>query len=257
MEKHYRREIVHTEDGSTSLFLPDLQEHYHSIHGAVQESMHVFIHQGFEMIPEGLNRVSILEVGLGTGLNCLLTAIEAQKRLMHVSYTALEPFPLDGNECRQLNFPEVLGDALRNGALRGEALRGEALSDEALSGGALRNQGLRTLFMKIHEAGFEHETILMPEFSFLKTRQRVQDMPLPDASIDLIYYDAFGPQVEPEMWTSAIFRNMFDCLSDHGMLVTYCARGSVKRMLKECGFVLEHPPGPPGKREMTRARKGC
>ncbi len=226
MKKHYHRQIVQTEDGSMSLFLPEMQEHYHSVHGAIQESLHVFISEGFEKVASRSKLLSVLEVGLGTGLNCLLTAIQAKKHQLSVSYTALEPFPLIQEEYSLLNYHQMIEE-----------------------------EGVASLINDIHVCEFETVHWLTPSFSFRKLRQTVQDVILPESSYNLIYYDAFGPQVEPDMWEPDIFQKMFACLKNEGVLVTYCARGSVKRTLKACGFVLEHPKGPPGKREITRGGK--
>ncbi len=203
-----------------------LQEHYHSVHGALQESRHVFIDQGLALASERKNALSILEVGFGTGLNCLLTVGYLQKRGMQVRYEALEPFPLTREEVAMINHAEIMGDGL-----------------------------LQVVLNKMHDAPFETDMELAPGFLLRKMNMTIQEARLPSRRFDLVYFDAFGPQVQPECWDEDVFRNMADAMVPGAILVTYSARGSVKRALRACGFVLEHPPGPPGKWEMTRAIK--
>jgi tRNA U34 5-methylaminomethyl-2-thiouridine-forming methyltransferase MnmC len=223
---HINREIVQTADGSSILFLPDLHEHYHSIHGAIQESKHVFIHEGFIKAAKADGRLSVLEVGLGTGLNCLLTHIYANLLGMQVHYTAIEPYPLLEEEYRKINHPALLP-----------------------------GEGNSHIFSQIHECDAGVEVLLRPGFWLLKINQTFQEVILPPGQFNLVYFDAFGPQVQPELWGQDVFEKMATSMVTGGMLVTYSARGSVKRALKASGFTLEHPAGPPGKRQMTRATK--
>lgn len=225
-ENHINRQIVQTADGSNSLYLPDLHEHYHSVHGAIQESKHVFIHEGFMKAAKGGGRLTILEVGLGTGLNCLLTHIYANLLGVQVHYTAIEPFPLLAQEYTSINHPALLP-------------------------GEDNNQ----LFTLMHECDVHRDVLLRPGFCLLKISETLQDVTLPPEHYHLVYFDAFGPQVQPELWGHDVFEKMAASMVTGGMLVTYSARGSVKRALKASGFTLEHPAGPPGKREMTRATK--
>lgn len=227
MKKQYHRQIVQTGDGSSGIFLPGLNEHYHSVHGALQESVHVFIREGFEKLAARPGRVDILEVGLGTGLNCLLTALKAMTDNRIFLYTALEPYPLTRSEYTRLNYPLLLK------------------TEEAAG-----------IFNRIHACRFGHVVSLWDGFGFMKHRQTIQEADLPAGIYRLVYYDAFGPQVAPEMWHQELFEKIYASMADGGVLVTYCARGSVKRALKASGFKLEHPAGPPGKREITRGVKG-
>lgn len=223
---HLGRRVVVTADGSTTLYLPSLREHYHSVHGAQQESAHVFIAQGLKHAWEGLDRICILEVGLGTGLNCLLTLDEALKSNTQVQYVALEPHPLQSHEYRQLHFPFMEG-----------------------------RPPLRQAFMQLHQGPFGERLALAPGFLLEKMPEGLLEARLPDQVFHLVYFDAFAPQVQPGMWTPECFEKVFAAMKPGGVLVTYSAKGAVKRAMRTAGFVLQHPPGPPGKREMTRATK--
>ncbi|MBL7889407.1 MAG: tRNA (5-methylaminomethyl-2-thiouridine)(34)-methyltransferase MnmD [Bacteroidia bacterium] len=216
-------EIIQTADGSHSLYLKELDEHYHSVHGAIQEGIHVFINAGLQACNK--EKISILEIGLGTGLNALLTLMEVERFNKQVHYTAIEAFPLEEQLINQLNYVQVL------------------------NAGTLREQ-----FERMHTSAWGEEQPLNNKFTLLKLKGQLQTTVFP-ATYDLIYFDAFGPRVQPEMWTEEIFSKMFTVLAPGGMLVTYCAKGEVKRTLKKVGFVVETLPGPPGKREMVRARK--
>jgi tRNA U34 5-methylaminomethyl-2-thiouridine-forming methyltransferase MnmC len=212
--------VQRTGDGSTTLFLPHLDETYHSRHGAVQESRHVFIAAGFHAQPR--TPLTILEVGFGTGLNALLTGTEAGLTSRLVHYITLETVPLPEAVFTQLDFP-----------------------------GTEEHSLLRSL----HEAPWETAAAITPFFTLHKMQSRVQDVKLEENSIDLIYYDAFGPRAQPDMWTPEIFASLFRIIRPGGMWVSYCSKGQVRRDLESVGWVTEKLPGPPGKREMMRAKK--
>jgi tRNA U34 5-methylaminomethyl-2-thiouridine-forming methyltransferase MnmC len=215
-------ELVITSDGSHTLRVTSLNENYHSTHGALQESMHVFIHNGFDKI--NLTEIRVLEVGLGTGLNALLTAKAAANSQKEVYYTAIEPFPLPGTLTSQLNYPQLIAHP------------------KAI-----------LWFDKIHSGEWGVETSLSNEFKLLKQQATLQSVNLPGNFFDLVYFDAFAPQKQAEMWTREMFAKCYDSMSNESSLVTYCAKGQVKRDLRSVGFVVESLPGPPGKREMIRA----
>ncbi len=223
---HQRRRVVATADGSTTLFLPSHQEHYHSVHGAQQESAHVFVAQGLKHVWEGLDRICILEVGLGTGLNCLMTLGEALKSKKEVQYVALEPHPLLPHEYRQLKFPFMEG-----------------------------RPPLQQALLQLHQGPFGGRFALAPAFDLEKIPEGLQKARLPDSAFHLVYFDAFAPEVQPDMWTPTCFAKVFAAMKPGGILVTYCAKGAVKRAMRTAGFMLQHPPGATGKREMTRACK--
>ncbi len=224
--------IIKTADGSHSLFVKELDEHYHSVHGAIQESKHVFIEAGLKqyILPTAIHNatngsLSILEIGLGTGLNALLTFIEAEKININIKYTAIEAFPISIELAAELNYIECL-DA----------------------------QQYQSIYNKIHSCVWEKPVELSRSFSIYKIHHTLQDAII-ENKYNLIYFDAFGPRVQPEMWREDIFAKLFAMVESKGSLVTYCAKGEVKRTLKRVGFTVESLQGPPGKREMIRAKK--
>lgn len=225
------KKIIITEDGSHSIYIPELNENYHSTHGAIQESLHVFIEAGLKKaLAENLSSVfNILEVGMGTGLNLLLSFIETKEITVAINYTSIEAYPLDKDFIQQLNYADILSSSLK-----------------------FPVQGV---FEKIHDCDWEKELELSDNFTLKKIKNKLQDVDLKNNTFDLIYYDAFGPPTQPEMWTDEIFTGLFSVLKNNGALVTYCAKGEVKRSLKRAGFNVESLPGPPGKREMVRAVK--
>ena len=217
------REIVVTGDGSKTIQIKDWNEQYHSKHGAIREAYHVFIKNGLELFEnQGL---SILEIGFGTGLNAFITLLEAPKRKLKVHYTGVEAYPILKTEIGQLNYVEQL-TAMEH----------------------------REKFEKLHSCTWEENTSITPTFSLLKVQKDFKEIQY-SAEFDLIYFDAFGARVQPELWTVEIFQKMFKALKNKGVLVTYAAKGSVRRAMQEVGFQVERLPGPPGKREMLRARK--
>jgi tRNA U34 5-methylaminomethyl-2-thiouridine-forming methyltransferase MnmC len=224
------RKIITTSDGSHSLYIPELDENYHSVHGAIQESKHVFIEAGLKkLLASSESSVfNILEVGLGTGLNALLTYIETKDLNLLINYTSIEAFPITYELAEKLNYTDLLSK-----------------NDTTL----IEN------FRKIHESEWEKDVELSPTFILKKVRSTLQKIKLQATFYDLIYFDAFGPPTQPEMWTEEIFTKLHSCLHPGGSIVTYCAKGEVKRTLKRTGFNVESLPGPPGKREMIRAVK--
>jgi tRNA U34 5-methylaminomethyl-2-thiouridine-forming methyltransferase MnmC len=217
-----KREIRITDDGSTTLYVHDMNENYHSIHGAIQESMHVFIQSGLLQLTDKQD-ISIFEMGFGTGLNCFLTLLHAGKT--NVQYTALEKYPLEDEIIKKLNYYEIL-----------------------------RNIGSNEhLFHSVHSAPWNNIAIQINDKFFLqKCKEDLLDFTT-DKTFDLIYFDAFAPQFQPELWTEDIFQKMFEFLGQNGILVTYCAKGQVRRNMIKSGFCVEKISGPPGKREMLRA----
>jgi len=215
------REIRLTADGSSTLFVPSLNEHYHSTHGALQESVHVFIKNGLLQITTPA--LTILEIGFGTGLNALLTAIQSKKTNQKIEYTSVEKYPLSADEILVLNYSELLSE---------------------------ENAG--KLFSDIHKVPFEEKVAITPNFTLQKIEKDFLNIDSQKA-FDLIYFDAFAPEKQPKLWTETMFSKMFAALKPGGFLVTYCAKGQVKRNMKSVGFKVEALPGPPGKREMTKA----
>lgn len=214
-----------TSDGSHTLFVPELNEHYHSTFGAIQESSHIFIRFGFDTADKKIIPLRILEIGFGTGLNAFLTCLNAEQISRQVHFTGVEKFPLSPEITDQLNYPQFV----------------RPLSPE--------------LFRSLHLAGWNRETKITEHFFLHKIRGDILDTALDPASFELVYFDAFGPEVQPELWTEDAFSLISKAVRQGGILVTYSAKGSVRRALKKAGFEVEKIPGPPGKREITRAIK--
>jgi tRNA U34 5-methylaminomethyl-2-thiouridine-forming methyltransferase MnmC len=219
------RQIVLTADGSHSLYVPELNEHYHSRHGAIQESRHVFIEMGLRRKNSTDSPLKILEIGFGTGLNAFLTALEVQRSGGNVEYWAVEAYPLTNSELSSLNYPALLG-----------------LEDA------------QNVWDRIHAAGWASMTEISPTFKLCKLHAKIEEFQL-DSPVDLIYFDAFAPEKQPELWTAAIFEKMFRLLYPGGLLTTYCAKGDVRRAMIAAGFQVSKEKGPPGKREMLVASK--
>ncbi|MFD2550281.1 tRNA (5-methylaminomethyl-2-thiouridine)(34)-methyltransferase MnmD [Bizionia sediminis] len=223
-----KREIITTADGSRTIQITDWAEQYHSVHGAIQEAEHVYITQGLQAILEAdtkINPIAILEIGFGTGLNAILTLLAAKKYQSNVRYTAVEAFPVSKDEIEQLNYTALLTPKLAQAP-----------------------------YYAMHNTPWEQEVVICPNFQLRKQQKKFQDITVIN-QFNLIYFDAFGPRVQPELWTETIFLKMFQALKPDGILVTYSAKGSVRRAMQAVGFTVERLPGPPGKREMLRARK--
>lgn len=220
-----KREIFTTNDGSVTIHLPEWDEQYHSKHGAINEAKHVFIQTGLDfcVAEKGHSKLDILEIGFGTGLNAFLSLLSSEKERLEIRYTGVEGYPIAAEEVSQLNYAPLL-DA---------------------------NQDL---FNRLHEVLWEVESTISEAFVLKKRKQLFKDISDIEA-FDLIYYDAFGARVQPELWTEERFQTMFNALRDDGVLVTYAAKGSVRRAMQSVGFFVERLPGPPGKREMLRAQK--
>jgi tRNA U34 5-methylaminomethyl-2-thiouridine-forming methyltransferase MnmC len=218
-----KRTIITTADGSKTIHLDAWNEHYHSKHGAIREAYHVFVDQGLAVVSK--NTISILEIGFGTGLNALITLLESNTRRLEINYTGVEKFPLVSAELDQLNYITEL-----------------------------KAEECREFFMQMHAAAWEVETQITPYFRLCKQQKDFRDIKDMEA-YDLVYFDAFGARVQPELWTEEIFRAMFNAMKDDGILVTYAAKGSVRRAMQAVGFQVARLPGPPGKREMLRAVK--
>jgi len=222
--------IKTTYDGSSTLYVPDLDEHYHSMNGAVQESQHVYIEAGlsyyinhrFHCKKLNQNEIQILEFGFGTGLNALLTADLAERQKIKIHYTALEKFPLSEEITNQLNYSDIN----------------------------------KYLFQKIHQSDWEKTVSINSYFDLKKINLDFVDFDF-SQKFDIIYYDAFAPDKQPEVWTQELFDNLFSSMNQGGILTTYCAKGNIRRMLQKSGFTVERIPGASGKREMLRANVLC
>ena len=217
------REIIRTKDGSTTIHIKDWDECYHSKHGAIQEAQHVFIKNGLALYQN--QSVSILEIGFGTGLNAFITYLESKKLNLDIDYVGVEAYPVSISELSAMNYVSDLNADDKN-----------------------------TIFNLLHESNWEEKVVIDPFFTITKRQQFFEEIN-DFEQFDLIYFDAFGYRVQPDLWSTTIFKKMHTALRPGGKLVTYAARGVVKRSMLEVGFTVEKLPGPPGKREMFRATK--
>ena len=224
-----KRKIIITSDGSTTIHLPEWDEQYHSKHGAIQEAIHVFIESGFYFFLEKnkIEEASILEIGFGTGLNAFLTSLEAVEKKLVIDYFGVEAYPVEIEEIKQLNYVDEVETPISN---------------------------KKALFNKIHSIEWEKKTKINSNFSLTKQQLFFKEINEVD-KFDIVYFDAFGARVQPELWTEEIFEKMYKALKQNGVLVTYSSKGSVRRAMQTVGFEVEKIPGPPGKREMLRAVK--
>jgi len=226
------RELFLTKDGSHTVLTRELNASYHSVHGALAESQHVFIEAGLLYVIKHLNNneqgsspLSIFEMGMGTGLNLLLTYIEAEKLQQEVHYITVEKFPLEKQITDQLNYC-----------------------------GLLHRPELQKVFNSIHSSAWNQPYNLSSWFCLHKQEMALEDLKI-DRRFNLVYYDAFAPSAQPELWSQSIFQKIYEMLFPRGVLVTYCSKGEVRRNLIASGFLVEKLPGPPGKREIIRAKK--
>ena len=221
-----KKEIILTADGSHSIRVPEMNVTYHSVHGAIHESLHVFIEAGLKsLILADATRLNIFEMGFGTGLNALLTIIEAEKLQREIYYETVEQFPLNNNETGSLNYCKQLD-----------------------------REDLQPIFEQLHSCEWDKKTNITANFRFKKTRSNLLNFETSE-TFKLMYFDAFAPGAQPELWTKEIFEKMFAMLGPGGVLVTYCSKGDVRRAMQAAGFIVEKLPGPKGKREMIRAAR--
>lgn len=220
-----KREFLTTGDGSVTIHLPDWNEQYHSKHGAIAEARHVFLKMGLNHFLEKhpQSTISVLEIGFGTGLNALLTFLALENQPVYCDYTGVENFPVVLSEVEKLNYASLLNTTSEQ-------------------------------FLKLHESPWETKEAIAQNFRLTKHKKLFQDIS-EENKYHLIYYDAFGARVQPELWTESLFLKMHNALEPEGVLVTYAAKGSVRRAMQAVGFTVERLPGPPGKREMLRATK--
>ena len=215
--------LEQTADGSFTLYVPELDEHYHSVKGALTESQHIFIDMGLKH--SQATNPYILEIGLGTGLNCFLTYLTSKETGQAIHYTGIERFPLSEEVIDQLDYATLIG------------------------------KGEKEVYQAIHQAAWNKEVQLSPHFSLHKIEGDFTQYSFL-GKYDLIYFDAFAPEKQPEMWEQPLFDMLYELLNPGGILTTYCAKGVVRRMLQAAGFTIERLAGPPGgKREILRATK--
>lgn len=215
--------IFETQDGSHSIFSEKFGVSYHSKYGAIQETEHVFINAALNYKALDHKKLSILEIGFGSGLNALMTYLEAEKQKLDINFTTIEAFPISKEEVETLNYTQLL----------------DCSPD---------------IFLKIHDDNWNKNSVISDFFSLKKLQLRFEEIQF-EEEFDIIYFDAFAPNSQPELWEADLMQKMYNALKEAGVLVTYCAKGAVKRTLKSVGFEVESLKGPPGKREMTRAIK--
>lgn len=220
------RKIITTADGSKTIHLESWNEQYHSKHGAFQEANHVYINTGFLHRVNTFqgNTIEVLEIGFGTALNAMLTFTKSIKQSLKINYTAFDAYPVQESELESLDYESKFPSNYVD------------------------------FFKKMHAVSWNQFFEIAPHF-FLNKQLKKFDQLEATNTYDLIFYDAFGPRVQPELWTEKLFQKMFNSLKNNGILVTYCAKGSVRRTMQAVGFNIERLPGPPGKREMLRATK--
>lgn len=220
--KKLERKVILTEDGSHTLYVPSLDENYHSIHGAKQESNHVFIKSGLHFC-SNKNEINIFEVGFGTGLNALLSYVECKKLKVKINYTTVEKYPITQDELALINYKDLMPE-------------------------------YSEIFLKLHEAEWGKVERVSEFFELHKIEADLVDVSH-ENKYDVVYFDAFAPDLQPDLWSEKVFQDIYNSMSMEGILVTYSAKGFVKRNLKSAGFTVTKIPGPPGKREMIRAVK--
>ena len=216
-------ELIVTGDGSHTIFIPEINEQYHSVKGAITESEYVYIDKGFRFCK--VKNPTVFEVGFGTGLNCLLTLAEATRSQRHTKYISIEKYPLEKELIQKLNYESLV-------------------------------PGTGDFWEKIHFAPWNEATEISKYFTLQKIKADLIDYQFENRDkADVVYFDAFGPDKQPEMWTPAVFLSIYNLSSENGIFVTYSAKGEVRRQLAACGFAMERLPGPPGKNQMLRGIK--
>jgi len=220
--KNENLKIETTKDGSHTIYNQIFDEHYHSINGAFAESMHIFIEAGFNFCNN--QNINIFEVGFGTGLNAILTLIEAKKTNKKVDYFAIEKYPINENLVKDLNYFQFIDKEYIN------------------------------IFLEVHKTTWNQKNVITNNFSLTKIDGDLIDF-IPENKYDIIYFDAFSYEKQPELWTESIFTKIYNSLNNNGILVTYSSKGIIKQNLRNSGFEVKRLPGPKGKRHILRAIK--
>jgi tRNA U34 5-methylaminomethyl-2-thiouridine-forming methyltransferase MnmC len=217
--------IIITGDGSNSVFNTNLGVSYHSKHGAIQESQHIFIEAGLKPLLEKHAELAVFEMGFGTGLNALLTYMATENHPAKIYYETIETNPVDIDVASSLNYTT-----------------------------SLNRPDLQAHFLQLHQLPWDSPQQISENFYFYKRRTAMADILL-TTTFNLVYFDAFDPVTQPELWTTGIFSKLYNAMAKDGVLVTYCSKVTVRRAMEEAGFIIEKIPGPPGKREIVRAVK--
>lgn len=222
-----KRSIITTDDGSKTIKIEEWNEHYHSTHGAIQESMHVYIKAGLDCFVDQSQpkSITIFEAGFGTGLNALLSYLWSEKSKIKIDYLGIEAYPISKEEIESLEYYKIIdGD------------------------------NVKLVYDNLHQADWEQWLEISSFFRLKKQKLFFSDLEVQNQA-DVIFYDAFGPRVQPELWEKSIFQKFYDALKPNGVFVTYCVKGTARRALQEIGFEVDIIEGPPGKRHMMRALK--
>lgn len=218
-----KRKVIETQDGSSTILIEDWGESFHSIHGAIQEAQHVYINNGLRFVfQNNSSKIEVLEIGFGTGLNCFMSLVCCNELNLQVNYTGIEGYPLNKSEWELLNYAEAY------------------------------EEKYHSIFEKIHDVDWEISNKIAQNFSLTKHAMMFENIDF-NNQFDLVYFDAFGYQYQPELWSENIFIKIKKAMKPNGVLVTYACKGEVNRTLKKLGFKIEKLDGPPGKRHMTRA----
>lgn len=222
-----KRSIITTEDGSKTIKIEEWNEHYHSTHGAIQEAMHVYIRAGLDhfVAKNKPKSIAVLEAGFGTGLNALLACLWSEKSKINIEYIGLEAYPIKENEREALDYHKVI-----NG------------------------ENVKSIYKQLHKAEWGKHVEISKTFSLQKQNLFFSDLELENHA-DVVFYDAFGPRVQPELWEKPIFQGFYQAMKTNGLLVTYSVKGTARRALQDIGFQVDVIDGPPGKRHMMRAFK--
>lgn len=221
--------LIKTDDGSASLFVPELNETYHSTHGALSESRHVFIDKGlahWQHLHPQAEEVCILEVGFGTGLNALLSYQYAKQQRMKIRYISLEPYPVPMQVAQELKYGDML-----------------------------QEEGMQDAFLQLHAAAWNEEVSIAHNFKLEKRKTTLEEFPPAPTLADVVFFDAFAPSKQPELWSLPLLQVVEEAMRAGAVFTTYCAKGQLKRDLKTVGLTVETLPGAPGKKEMVRAVK--
>ena len=222
---HFKRELQKTADGTSTLYIPEIDEHYHSVNGAITEAEHVYIKEALlKRVSKGVTSLRVLEIGFGTGLNTFLTLIKAIELDIKIEYVTLELYPLSNDIISNINYASFV------------------------------NEKYIYLFKELHFSEWEKEVAIDKNFILTKKKIDLKDF-ISTSLFDVVYFDAFAPEKQPEMWNEDIYKKIYDSLAHDGIMTTYCAKGVVRRGFRDTGLTMERIPGPPGKREMIRGNK--
>lgn len=257
-----QREIMSTADGSVTITIPEMHVTYHSRHGAIQESMHVYIEAGLRPLLHRFETITVFEMGFGTGLNALLTLAEAEVHQQKINYQTIEAYPLEQNIVQELNYvqqlKQMIGHAGAEPSLSPTAQEAANQVVSSIQPVFEQQQTWQSTFEQLHQTPWNQSVNMSAWFTLTKYDASLLDPAFAagiSQRVHVIYYDAFAPAAQPELWTAETFTQLYNMLEEGGILVTYCSKADVRRAMQAAGFTVEKIPGPRGKREMVRAKK--